>query len=68
MFIKNEKKKEKLFLDSYDLDNFSLKEYEDLIFFMARKIMFIFQGLMEEDGLKMKLVVKDINFFKLVLH
>lgn len=35
--LKNEKEERKIILDSYDLDNFSLKEYEDLILFYGKK-------------------------------
>lgn len=35
--LKNEKEERKTILDSYDLDNFSLKEYEDLILFYGKK-------------------------------
>lgn len=35
--LKNEKEDKKIILDSYDLDNFSLKEYEDLILFYGKK-------------------------------
>lgn len=35
--LKNEKEDKKVILDSYDLDNFSLKEYEDLILFYGKK-------------------------------
>lgn len=35
--LKNEKEERKIILDSYDLDKFSLKEYEDLILFYGKK-------------------------------
>lgn len=35
--LKNEKEEKKIILDSYDLDKFSLKEYEDLILFYGKK-------------------------------
>ena len=35
--LKNEKEEKKIILDSFDLDNFSLNEYEDLILFYGKK-------------------------------